>query len=722
MKRSVNACLIACLSVVSTQSLSKDIESKSIRHFRDLPNESLALTPTRMGQLMSDIPGTVTVLEREFLLNQGIETIPEALRLVPGMSVIKVTAFSQASGHDYRIAYHGGSALIPRRMQVLMDGMSVYLAGLSKIDWSQLPVTVHDIERIEITRNPSAASYGANSFQAVVNIITRHSEDTPEHGVSIQAGTDNDYLALYRASTALGNTTALFRASTWNNTGYDKAESSRIGGSAALDSRDTTTVNRFNVRTDTLFNNKTELSIQVGRIVSSSESELVVTGQEPDVYPDIDTEDYYVNAQFIRNHNETSETKIRTYWKRNELTQNFRACSPAVFIFPESYAMVLSNPEYFQTLVTGQFPSGGSPEDDALASALLARIQAVGAASFSPVCGTLNQDYVDERKHITLEHHTYITPALRWLTGTTYEELKNTSETYFTGTAKTHVMSGFMSMEWKPSQPFTYNAGLMAEYSENIDTVVFSPRASINWHLKKNMTVRMVANRAYRTPDIAETDRNWNYQVRDISPVVDGLTEGTFAGNGRSQGFNLEPERIDATEIGLRYNNAHLAFDTRLFYEELDNLVSEKPAYSSFHLTNQGSGRVQGFETEASYSLSKYFNFNVGYSYQDHDFSALNEQGLTAQHSGTASLSLHFEQRTITFGYIGHSQQMNNTLDRWKASWREKLPIGHGTLECYAHLQYQPSDVVYAESEINLLNRYTYDQDTYAQFGVALSL
>ena len=125
------------------------------------------ITPTRLKQSKHDIPASVTRIEAEELQDLQIRTIPEALRYVAGMAV------GYASGNQPRINYHGTNGLIPRRMQILIDGMSVYRAGYAEVTWPLLPITIQDVWAIEVTRAPSSPTYGQNSMMAVINIITK---------------------------------------------------------------------------------------------------------------------------------------------------------------------------------------------------------------------------------------------------------------------------------------------------------------------------------------------------------------------------------------------------------------------------------------------------------------------------------------------------------------------------------------------------------------------
>ena len=114
-------------------------------------NDSIALegtypvviTPTRLRQALPDVPASVTIITSAQIARLGINSVAEALRLVPGMEL------TRAAGHDWRISYHGTNILTPRRMNVLVDGVSFHRPGYSRVFWQQLPVTLADIDRID---------------------------------------------------------------------------------------------------------------------------------------------------------------------------------------------------------------------------------------------------------------------------------------------------------------------------------------------------------------------------------------------------------------------------------------------------------------------------------------------------------------------------------------------------------------------------------------------
>jgi len=141
------------------------------------------LSASRLLQPLNEAPVAVTVIDQEMIRASGFRDIPDLLRLVPGFSVA-YTQFNTWTG-----AYHGLGDGFFRRFQVRVDGRSIYSPHNGAVYWSDLPLSIDDIERIEVVRGPDAAVYGANAFSGVINIITKTAAQVPGGFVSMQAGT-----------------------------------------------------------------------------------------------------------------------------------------------------------------------------------------------------------------------------------------------------------------------------------------------------------------------------------------------------------------------------------------------------------------------------------------------------------------------------------------------------------------------------------------------------
>ena len=121
----------------------------------------------------------MTVIDREMIEASSAINVAEVLRLVPGLQV------TYAEGIEALSTYRGYADSYPRRMQVLIDGRSVYDPGLNGTVWSSIPLTLSQIEHIEVVRGSNAAI-----VQLQVHRKSRRSPDVPDVGIGI---VDNAY-------------------------------------------------------------------------------------------------------------------------------------------------------------------------------------------------------------------------------------------------------------------------------------------------------------------------------------------------------------------------------------------------------------------------------------------------------------------------------------------------------------------------------------------------
>jgi iron complex outermembrane receptor protein len=127
----------------------------------------VVLSPSRLSQPLADSPSSVTVIDRDMIRASGFTQVADVFRLVPGFSV------AYSSSLLPTLTYHGLGDGYARRFQVLIDGRSIYSPDFGQVSWRNLPLALDDIDRIEVIRGPAGASYGANAFMGVINILTR---------------------------------------------------------------------------------------------------------------------------------------------------------------------------------------------------------------------------------------------------------------------------------------------------------------------------------------------------------------------------------------------------------------------------------------------------------------------------------------------------------------------------------------------------------------------
>ena len=152
----------------------------------------VVLSATRLKQSRHETPAAVTVIDRHMIEASGARTLVDVLRLVPGM----MTGY--ATGNHQVVSYHGMADEFARRMQVLVDGRSVYQPDFGGVSWSSLPLALEDIDRIEVIRGPNSVAYGTNSFLGVISIITRHAAEEQGTYTKLTRGSDDIGDALLR--------------------------------------------------------------------------------------------------------------------------------------------------------------------------------------------------------------------------------------------------------------------------------------------------------------------------------------------------------------------------------------------------------------------------------------------------------------------------------------------------------------------------------------------
>lgn len=127
---------------------------------------------SKRAEKLTEVSSAVFVITQDDIRRSGATSIPEALRMAPGVEVARI-------GTDkWAINIRGFNGRFADKLQVLMDGRSVYNPLFAGVQWEQQDTLMEDIERIEVIRGPGAAVWGANAVNGVINIITKKAADT----------------------------------------------------------------------------------------------------------------------------------------------------------------------------------------------------------------------------------------------------------------------------------------------------------------------------------------------------------------------------------------------------------------------------------------------------------------------------------------------------------------------------------------------------------------
>ncbi|MEZ5356575.1 MAG: TonB-dependent receptor [Bryobacteraceae bacterium] len=157
-----------------------DLSHASLEELMNIEVSSVS----RKQQRLSETAAAVYVVTREDIRRSGASSIPELLRMAPGVGVARIDS------SRYAITARGFNGRIANKMLVLIDGRTIYNNLYSGVFWEHFHIPLDDIERIEVIRGPGATVWGANAVNGVINIITAGAAETQGTLVTLGAGMD----------------------------------------------------------------------------------------------------------------------------------------------------------------------------------------------------------------------------------------------------------------------------------------------------------------------------------------------------------------------------------------------------------------------------------------------------------------------------------------------------------------------------------------------------
>lgn len=195
-------CLAAALAVLcSTPVLAIDNQSQvtelSLEELLQVEVTSVARQP----QGLYDAPAAVFVISSEDIRRSGATSIPEILRLAPGIQVARINS------NVWAVTARGFNGRYANKLLVLQDGRSLYNPIFSGVFWNTQDLLLADIDRIEIIRGPVAALWGANAVNGVINIITKAAVDTQGTLLTTTLGHEERYILAARQGLRIGDQT-----------------------------------------------------------------------------------------------------------------------------------------------------------------------------------------------------------------------------------------------------------------------------------------------------------------------------------------------------------------------------------------------------------------------------------------------------------------------------------------------------------------------------------
>jgi iron complex outermembrane receptor protein len=131
-----------------------------------------------------DAAAAITVITPEDIATSGLTSLPELMRLAPGVEVARINSST------WSVTSRGFPGEHANKLLVLIDGRTVYSPIFSGVYWDSQDVALYDVDRIEVIRGPGGTLWGANAVNGVINVMTRSARETQGGLVQLTGGTE----------------------------------------------------------------------------------------------------------------------------------------------------------------------------------------------------------------------------------------------------------------------------------------------------------------------------------------------------------------------------------------------------------------------------------------------------------------------------------------------------------------------------------------------------
>jgi len=179
--------LIAAMLLVSPDAANATDNDQNAPRLTELSLEQLGdIEVTTVSKRPEEVWRTavaIHVITHEDIRRSGATSIPEVLRLAPGIEVARID-----SDH-WSIGVRGFGDQFSKSLLVLIDGRSIYTPLFAGMYWPAHDALLDDVDRIEVIRGPGGTIWGADAVSGVINIITKATAET--HGALLSAGAGN---------------------------------------------------------------------------------------------------------------------------------------------------------------------------------------------------------------------------------------------------------------------------------------------------------------------------------------------------------------------------------------------------------------------------------------------------------------------------------------------------------------------------------------------------
>jgi iron complex outermembrane receptor protein len=525
---------------------------------------------THLQQDLQQVPAAVTIIDRRTIESSTAVDLVDLFRLVPGFQVY--------FHHTNRpgVTYHAPGGEYSRRLEVKIDGRSVYEPLLSSVEWNTLGIELDDIEYIEVVRGSNSAADGSNAFLATINFVTRSPLSELGTSFSQKVGSNGLKNSAISHSTQYGQLVSRGVIRFSQNDG--------VPGNG--DFADSLAMRYQGLWTPTVAD---IISFQIGK----GDTETIVK---------------------LINKNDPDKRIFERHWKSNYQYLEWKR------IVNEWSDIELSI--YHNAIDFEDEDWGFTVEDLANSDNVSPQIKDIlldvpdGDTKFI-VNPTYN--HFSDRWDAEIRSNIYRRNDLRASIGLVSRQDSLRSELFLsnTDTRKVKQTSNrvYANLEWTVSDNFVINYGQVIEKQQN-KASTSSYRIAANYDLSKQHIFRVASSQSYREPTLLEDNQ---YSAYYYDQMVIGINVKADE--------KIKKERLISREIGYlgSFLNNSISLDVRIFDERLSDLIDERrEPFAGVTdvigiIDNIGDMDLLGFEWQLQYRPSNKLLIDLNHSYIDVD-------------------------------------------------------------------------------------------------------
>ncbi len=555
---------------IETTSIIPNEKNKVLEEIKWLQAEAIITIATKNETPISKAPGIATVINARQIKQMGFRTLVDVLKIVPGFYI------SMDETGEREIAVRGVLDDASQKVKVLIDGHSINNPWSGGAMWSFHDLVVENAKRIEIIRGPGSALHGQNAFLAVVNIITKDTEDIDGFHVTASGGSfgTQNYNLLFGREFGDLKMSGFFDY--FDTEGFSK----KIEQDILFP--DTCSMSPGRSQNE---NEKADLNLKL------SYNNLEIKGKymhkKREVYIGID-------------HALNDDTSIKDTYAYSEVTYKW-FLGEKLKVIPRVYYDYYKWDNVFGTRPKGFVDQFGRNFPDGIRGLVGFKQSTIGfenqvnykvfegnELTFGFQYEWIHQNDVRSSDY-SFHPLTFAPLAIR--------QDFSRDLPFARRTATRQIWALYLQNKWNITNNIDLTVGVRHDHFTRFEGTT-NPRVGLIWRFMEEARLKLLFATAFRAPNFFELFTMNN-------PVLLGDP-------------NLDPEKVNTFEIGLNYNfSKHISGNINYFYNRIRDRIVRVPVRTGRQIQNSGGARIQGIEAEfkADFGNDNYFFAN--YTYQD---------------------------------------------------------------------------------------------------------